>query len=243
MWNLIQNRLYILFYVVIILIVGCANFPISQNKEPATIIIRNSSSIYIEEASIREVKMQNKHVRMGAISPLPAGVSQVIGRPTNPPKLPKEIIICWVDEAQKERCRQEDITAVLKGLKDPVTALVFEIRSRSEVRIYLENSHRILNEHWMILLDYFLWYFQTVYLKDNISSQHNFFFSKKAVTLPGLSPLLSTADSYASVNSWCLALYSIVQWSDDKTDNICKYYLHTEQFLGQFFSLRPLQHF
>jgi hypothetical protein len=73
------------------------------------------------------------------LSPLPIGVSQVIGRSTNPSKLPKKVIICWSDGVQKEICEQAYIKAVLKDPIGPKTAIVFEIFKGSDVSVYLMN--------------------------------------------------------------------------------------------------------
>jgi hypothetical protein len=137
--NLLKRWLCILFCVFINLVIGCIGLPTIQKSEPTTIIVRNSSDTYLEEVSIRGSKKQNQYSRMGAISPLPIGISQVIGRGTNPPKLPQKLIICWLDGAKKEICKQVDIKTILKSSQDANRALVFEIFSPSDVRIYLEN--------------------------------------------------------------------------------------------------------
>ena len=131
---------YIFSCTLITLVSGCIGLPISQNNEPETIIIRNSSATYLEEVSIRGNKTGNQYIRVGAISPLPVGVSQIIGRSTNPPRLPSEIYICWGDQAQKEICKQENIKAVLKNPAGTGKALVFEILSLSDVKVCLENK-------------------------------------------------------------------------------------------------------
>lgn len=130
-----------IFFVFINFMAGCTSLSLGQKNEPSLIIIRNNASFNIEQVSIRGIKKHGRHSRVGMISPLPKGVSQVIGRPTNPPELPRELLICWVAEAEKENCKQKNIREVLKGVAGSGTALVFEIRSQSDAKIYLENTH------------------------------------------------------------------------------------------------------
>lgn len=134
-------RGYILFFAFITLAIGCSGFPINQKDEPAIIVIRNSSETHIEEVSIRWVKKQSQYVHVGAISPVPVGVSQVIRRPTNPPRLPEKAIICWMPSgAQKEICKQKEVRVILKNSAGAKDSLVFEIMKQSNVNIYLEKT-------------------------------------------------------------------------------------------------------
>ncbi len=133
-------RIWIFTLVCILFLTGCAKIQTGRNNEPSAIIIRNSTGIYIEEVLIRGIAKQDQYVRVGAISPVPAGVSQIIGRSANPPELPGQMEVCWVPVSENQMCRQKDITAVLKGSTDQENALVFEIVRGSEVRVYLERG-------------------------------------------------------------------------------------------------------
>lgn len=124
--------------MLLVIFTGCASYQIGQRREPTTIIIRNSSNTYIEEVSIREVKKRNQYVRMGMISPLPVGVSQSVGRPTDAPKMPNEIMICWIRDTNEKKCSNIDVKKVLKAMTDSTHAIVFEILPQSNVDAYLE---------------------------------------------------------------------------------------------------------
>ncbi len=128
-----------LFTIFSICTMGCKSLPIHAKSEPATIIIRNSSQFYIETVTISGIKKQNQYMRVGAISPLPQGVSQVIGRSTDPPLLPPKIPFCWVIETDNKICKQMDLRPVLNKSNAEGKALVFEILTRSEAMVYLED--------------------------------------------------------------------------------------------------------
>ncbi len=130
-------RIWIFTLICTLFLTGCAKIQTGRNTEPSAVIIRNSTGIYIEAVLIRGIAKQDQYVRVGAISPVPAGVSQIIGRPANPPKLPGQMMVCWVPVKANQVCRQKDISAVLKDSTDQA-ALVFEIVQGSEVRVYLE---------------------------------------------------------------------------------------------------------
>ncbi len=132
-------RIWIFTLACILIFTGCTKLPTGRNNEPSAVIIRNTTGIYIEEVLIRGISKQDRYVRVGAIAPVPAGASQIIGRPANPPQLPGQMMVCWVPVKGDQVCRSKDITSVLKGSTD-TSALVFEIIRGSEVRVYLEGE-------------------------------------------------------------------------------------------------------
>ncbi len=131
-----QFRFFIFLIILCLFQGGCANRPILSSSEPVAIVIKNSSGIDIDEVTVRGTKSRNSFTPMGVIAPLPAGVSQVVGRPSNPPKLPTDLFCCWVIDGTREICREVNLKKVLKGNVSG-TALVFEIHDPSSVSAYL----------------------------------------------------------------------------------------------------------
>ena len=119
---------------------SCTGVSARKKNEPAVFFIRNSSGHYIEEVVIHGDRQANRHTRMGAISPLPAGVTQVFGRPSNAPGLPGKINICWGADAANLFCKKTEISSVLKSSYGPGNAIVIDILSASEVKVYLEKK-------------------------------------------------------------------------------------------------------
>ena len=80
-----------------------------------------------------------KSIRVGMISPVRAGVSQVFGRPSSPPPLPKQVVISWVDYAQRQHEREISLEQVLTD-PDAQTrdSLVFEITAAGRINVYRE---------------------------------------------------------------------------------------------------------
>ena len=113
------------------LVVAFSCTPVLKGRqaEPSAIYIRNASGIHIDSIRISGEKRHGRLTPVGEISPLPAGVTQMVGRPSNPPKLPRQLTICW-KPADRQICRDKDISGILKGGDRGNEALVFEIESR-----------------------------------------------------------------------------------------------------------------
>jgi len=119
---------------------GCSTVERTNYTEPRVIVVRNSSGIHLSAVSLRGVvEPGGKSIRMGTISPVGAGVSQVFQRPTQPPPLPKQVVISWVDYAQRPYERQISLERILTD-PDAQTrnSLVFEITPSGRVRVYKE---------------------------------------------------------------------------------------------------------
>jgi hypothetical protein len=77
---------------------GCSNQQRVKYPEPTTIAVRNNSGISLYVLTLKGVSTsEEEQVRMGGISPLPRGTTQVIRRPSSPPPLPEWVIISWMD--------------------------------------------------------------------------------------------------------------------------------------------------
>ncbi len=117
--------------------VSCTPVLKVSQVEPSAIYIRNSSDEHIDSIRIRGERGHERGNSVGGLSPLPAGVTQVLGRPSNPPKLPGKLIVCW-EKSGGQICQAKDIEGILKGLGSFDTALVFDIQPQSTLNIYLE---------------------------------------------------------------------------------------------------------
>ncbi|MCK5492358.1 MAG: hypothetical protein KAJ14_04525, partial [Candidatus Omnitrophica bacterium] len=77
---------FVLLGMISMLAGGCSIIQRTKYAEPAIIAVRNNSGKSLSVVTLREARNAgNKQVRMGSISPVPRGVTQVIGRPSSPP--------------------------------------------------------------------------------------------------------------------------------------------------------------
>ena len=119
---------------------GCSTVQRPNYAEPRIIVVRNSSGIHLATVSLRGVgERGGDSIRVGTISPVGAGVSQVFKRPTQPPPLPKRVVISWADYNQRQYERELSLEQVLTD-PDAQTrdTLVFEITAFGRVRGYRE---------------------------------------------------------------------------------------------------------
>lgn len=119
---------------------GCSAIEGTNYAEPRIIVVRNSSGIHLSAVSLRGVSEPGgDSIRVGTISPVGAGVSQVFKRPAQPPPLPKRVVISWVDYAQRQYEREISLE---RFLTDPDAqtrdSLVFEVTALGRVRVYRE---------------------------------------------------------------------------------------------------------
>lgn len=145
-----DNRMKTTFISILLCIVigsiGCAAQTALRSAEPSTIVIYNSTNVNFKYVTLKGPKNRSDFARTGTISPLPAGASQVIGRPDDPPPLPQRIVICWGRVRNSEHCREIDLRQILKQSSGSDQALVFEVRSPTEiiafVRMFRQGSGR-----------------------------------------------------------------------------------------------------
>ncbi len=121
---------------------GCAIIPVSKKIEPMSIIIRNSSNEYLKEVSLSENRKRDTgSIKMGSISPVPMGASQVFGRSSQPSNLPGQIDVCWINKDDKKFCKLVALKSILKSSTSiSGKAIVFEILPLAEISVYLEKS-------------------------------------------------------------------------------------------------------
>jgi hypothetical protein len=125
-----------------LLSLSCASLPIGSNKEPSVIVIRNRSGADITTVTLRGSSwFAGRESRFGSISPVPNGVSQEIGRSTDPPAFPRTVAVEWVDNKGRVLVRKLPLA---KALKDATggrgEALVFEIGPFEDVQVFIEKN-------------------------------------------------------------------------------------------------------
>ncbi len=136
-----HKSLFIKVAVVLILI-GIVFFYVIRTNyaEPKIIAVRNSSKINLSVVSLIEVsKPGKKSVRRGVVSPVETGVTKVFERPSSPPPLPKQIVISWTDDDQKQYEREISLEQVLTDPNSQTRdTLVFEITASGGINVYRE---------------------------------------------------------------------------------------------------------
>jgi hypothetical protein len=131
---------FVLLSMISMLAGGCSTILRTKYPEPTSIAVRNNSGISLSVVTLREARnSDDKQVRMGSISPVPRGVTQVFGRPSSPPPLPARVIISWTDDDQRQYERE---ILLKKILSDPNTqtkdSLIFEIRPSGRISVFKE---------------------------------------------------------------------------------------------------------
>jgi len=118
---------------------SCASLPAGGGTEPRTIVIRNRSGADIAEVTLREAGWGSVGSRFGTIAPVPQGVSQEVGRQTDPPPLPGNVAVEWVDHQGRTVVRELSLRKALKGSAGGRNAaIVFEIGPADEVLVFIE---------------------------------------------------------------------------------------------------------
>ena len=129
-----------LLTVTSLIIESCSTFKPTNYAEPKIIAVRNSSGIHISVVSLREVrKPGGKSIRMGSISPVQTGVTQVFKRPSSPTPLPKQVVISWADYAHRQYEREISLEQVLTDPNAQTRdSLVFEITASGRINVFRE---------------------------------------------------------------------------------------------------------
>ncbi len=130
----------IILLFVIALLTACASLPLTGAKEPSVIAIRNNSGADIREVTLREPSRSVSGAsRFGSISPVPAGVTQLYVRPSDPPALPKTISVEWVNGSGITRVKDLSMSPAfrsLRGTRDE--AIVFEFGPADDIQVFVE---------------------------------------------------------------------------------------------------------
>ena len=129
---------FVMLSMLSILAGGCSTIQRTKYPEPTSIAVRNNSGISLSVVTLRGVRNSgDKQVRMGRISPVPRGASQVFRRSSSSPPLPGRVIISWTDYYQRQ---YEQEISLDKILSDPDThtkdSLIFEIRPSGRISVY-----------------------------------------------------------------------------------------------------------
>jgi hypothetical protein len=129
---------FVLLSMISMLAGGCSIIQRTKYPEPAIIAVKNTSGISLSVVTIREASnSDDKQVRMGSISPVPIGATQIIRRPSSPPPFPARVIISWTDDDQRQYERE---ILLKKILSDPNAqtkdSLIFEIRESGRISVY-----------------------------------------------------------------------------------------------------------
>jgi len=120
------------------LVGSCSTIQTTKYPEPKIISVTNNSGTSLSVVTLRgRGNSDNKPVRVGRISPIPRGATQVFNRPSSAPPLPAQVIISWVDLYQRHYEWEISLEEILS---DPDTqtkdSLVFEIRPYGRINVY-----------------------------------------------------------------------------------------------------------
>ncbi|MDO6387496.1 hypothetical protein [Uliginosibacterium sp. 31-12] len=128
------------------LFLGACAGPAGMNREePRDIIVRNLSERDFASVTLQNVRTSNAPgASFGQIAPLPRGVSQIYGRPSNPARLPDQLMLVLTEPSGYQHTRDCELSTVLGQRDNPALemALVFEISRTLAVRIFLEPVQR-----------------------------------------------------------------------------------------------------
>jgi len=123
----------------IVLIAGsCSTEERIKYSEPGIIAVQNNSGISLSVVTLRGVRTSgDKQARMGRISPVPRGATQVFKRPSSPPPLPARVIISWTDYDQRQYEREISLEKILSDPnKQTKDSLIFEIRPSGRINVF-----------------------------------------------------------------------------------------------------------
>ena len=106
---------------------------------PAQILVRNASGVDVETVWLQEVPAEGAtSVRMGLVSPLPRGLTQVVNRPSGARPLPAVVEVAWMPAGGSRRSRFVQLAGLVEAPGSKDGALVFELRPDGTVRAALE---------------------------------------------------------------------------------------------------------
>jgi len=110
------------------------------SPEPGVIIIRNSGKVGIRVFTLGvPIDSGKQIVRVGSVSPVPPGVSQVFPRRESPPPLPDAIEAIWEDSQGGNYSRRLPLVDILRESQGgPREALIIDITGPGSATVYLE---------------------------------------------------------------------------------------------------------
>jgi hypothetical protein len=130
----------VLCSLIAVLAAGCASAPFGRRVEPPVVIVRNLSGESLVGVGLR-VPEKSAPDRIGYVSPVPRGTSQVFVRPASAPPLPNEVEVDWVNRQGQRHTRRVSLRQALREATGEITeALVFEIGPAGSIKVYCERS-------------------------------------------------------------------------------------------------------
>jgi hypothetical protein len=125
---------------VVLYAMGCAVVSQTRHAEPSSVLVRNMSAGPLSWIVLAEArKKPGQSVRLGRISPVLAGTTQGMGRPTDPPPFPLWVEVRWADAHGQQYASEVSLVEILKKATGvPDEALVFRIFPRGQVDVVLE---------------------------------------------------------------------------------------------------------
>ena len=131
-----------LFIAAALAAAACSTLPIGSTSEPPAIVVRNRGNVDIDTVTLRETNSSpDRAAGFGSISPVPAGISQIYMRPTNPPRFPKTVTLEWIDKEGRIHTRDLSVAKALRSATGATDeALVFEIWPNDEVLVFIEQA-------------------------------------------------------------------------------------------------------
>ena len=129
---------FVILSMISILTGGCSTIQKTMYPEPTTIAVRNNSGISLSVVTLREIRnSDDKQVRMGSVSPVPRGATQVFKRPSSPPPLPAQVIISWTDYDQGQYEQEISLEKILSGPNTQAKdTLIFEIGQFGRINVF-----------------------------------------------------------------------------------------------------------
>lgn len=120
---------------------GCRAASPQRHREPPVIVVYNNGPVGLRVVSLSAASGSGSEpARIGSVSPVPRGASQVFGRPTDAPPLPPVVEVSWTDDLGQDYTRKVVLEAVLReATGEPGEALVFEIRPAGGLVAYPKN--------------------------------------------------------------------------------------------------------
>ena len=134
------NALIAMLCIITLIFSSCSIVQETKHSEPGIIAVRNNSGKPLSIVSLKEVPHESKQsIRVGSVSPVPKGATQVFHRPSPPPPLPKRLMISWEDNTQQRYEKEIQLRSFLSSSMLTIEdTLVFEIGPSGKVNIIKE---------------------------------------------------------------------------------------------------------
>ena len=109
-----------------------------QGPSPAQILVRNASAADVDYVWLQEVAAEDApSVRMGMVSPLPRGATQVVGRSASARPLPAEVELAWKPTSGDRRTQRISLAELADAPGATQGAVVFELLPSGTFQVYI----------------------------------------------------------------------------------------------------------